>query len=92
ATLIAEFISSAVQNRQAKPRASFRRNLSKSISARLFRTPSHTANFDCAGGSRLRDLGEEWTTGPMQGWSFRLTQTILLALVLFQIFVALQPA
>ncbi|CAB1102299.1 unnamed protein product [Ectocarpus sp. CCAP 1310/34] len=28
----------------------------------------------------------------MQGWSFRLTQTILLELVLFQIFVALQPA
>ncbi|CAM9741072.1 unnamed protein product, partial [Ectocarpus fasciculatus] len=88
-TLIAEFISSAVQSRQVNARASFRSHLS---AAPVSSMPTHMGGLDCPGGSRLRDLGEQWTTGPMQGWAFRLTQAILLALVLVQIFVALQPA
>ncbi|CAM9533670.1 unnamed protein product, partial [Ectocarpus sp. 12 AP-2014] len=54
--------------------------------------PTLMGGLDCPGGSHVKDLGEQWTTGPMQGWGFRLAQTILLALVLVQIFVALQPA
>ncbi|CAM9321295.1 unnamed protein product, partial [Ectocarpus sp. 13 AM-2016] len=92
AALIAEFISSAVQKSQANPRSSFRRDPNKGNAAGDSSTPTRTGSLDCAGGSRLRDLGREWKTGPMQGWVFRLTQTILLALVLLQIFVALQPA
>ncbi|CAN0057304.1 unnamed protein product [Ectocarpus sp. 6 AP-2014] len=92
AALIAEFISSTVKKSQATLRSSFRRDPNKGNAAGDSLTPARTSSLDCAGGSRLRDLGGEWTTGPMQGWVFRLTQTILLALVLLQIFVALQPA
>ncbi|CAM9561152.1 unnamed protein product [Ectocarpus sp. 13 AM-2016] len=89
ATLISEFISSAVQSGQPPTRASLPSELS---SAGVSFMPTHMGGLDCPGGCHVKDLGEQWTTGPMQGWVFRLTQTILLALVLVQIFVALQPA
>eukprot|EP00903_Cladosiphon_okamuranus_P019463 g17897.t1 len=42
--------------------------------------------------SRLSSGDEAWTTGPMKGWIFRVSQVLLLILVVAQIFIAAQPA
>ncbi|CAN0071852.1 unnamed protein product, partial [Ectocarpus sp. 12 AP-2014] len=99
ASLIAEYVRSQGgsleridQAKVAQGAHSLPRELDQGTYASSAMSADGLDSWNCPGGSHSKEQAEAWTMGPMRGWAFRLSQVLLLVLVVAQALASLQPA